>query len=176
MIPQDIREFIKSFSYGFLGTADLVGKPNISIKGIVDVDKDRLYFFDLFKAKTRKNLEKNSRISFFVIDWDNFIGYQLKGRAKIMDKGEVLEKYMNIWEKALNELKEHISVPTFETWFRKVELEKETANTVTLNAPSEFVKEWLETKYKSLIESTLSGLKNKDIKGYMLCLGFWLQP
>jgi len=34
----------------------------------------------------------------------------------------------------------------------------------TLNAPSEFVKEWLETKYKSLIESTLSGLKNKDIK------------
>ena len=71
---------------------------------------------------------------------------------------------MNIWEKALNELKEHLSVPTFETWFRKVELEKETANTVTLNAPSEFVKEWLETKYKSLIESTLSGLKNKDIK------------
>jgi len=71
---------------------------------------------------------------------------------------------MNIWEKALNELKEHLSVPTFETWFRKVELEKETANTVTLNAPSEFVKEWLETKYKSLIESTLSGLKNKDIR------------
>ncbi|MEA3313526.1 MAG: chromosomal replication initiator protein DnaA [Caldisericota bacterium] len=71
---------------------------------------------------------------------------------------------MNIWKKALNELKEHLSVPTFETWFRKVELEKETANTVTLNAPSEFVKEWLETKYKSLIESTLSGLKNKDVK------------
>ncbi len=71
---------------------------------------------------------------------------------------------MNIWEKALNELKEHLSVPTFETWFRKIELEKETANAVTLNAPSEFVKEWLETKYKSLIESTLSGLKNKDVK------------
>ncbi|MCD6081046.1 MAG: hypothetical protein B6D53_00405 [Candidatus Omnitrophica bacterium 4484_49] len=104
MIPQDIREFIKSFSYGFLGTADLAGKPNISIKGIVDVDKDRLYFFDLFKAKTRKNLEKNSRISFFVIDWDNFIGYQLKGRAKIMDKGEVLEKYMNIWENKRKDL------------------------------------------------------------------------
>lgn len=71
---------------------------------------------------------------------------------------------MNIWEKALNELKEHLSVPTFETWFRKIELEKETADSVTLNAPSEFVKEWLETKYKSLIESTLSGLKNKDVK------------
>ncbi len=71
---------------------------------------------------------------------------------------------MNIWEKALNELKEHLSVPTFETWFRKIELEKETADTVILNAPSEFVKEWLETKYKSLIESTLSGLKNKDVK------------
>ncbi len=71
---------------------------------------------------------------------------------------------MNIWEQALNELKEHLSVPTFETWFRKIELEKETADSVTLNAPSEFVKEWLETKYKSLIESTLSGLKNKDVK------------
>ncbi|HDL09891.1 MAG TPA: pyridoxamine 5'-phosphate oxidase family protein [Candidatus Omnitrophica bacterium] len=104
MIPEGIRKFIKNFSYGFLGTADLDGKPNISIKGIVDVDKTRLYFFDLFKAKTRKNLEKNSRISFFVIDWDNFIGYQLKGKAQIVDKGEVLEKYMNIWENKRKDL------------------------------------------------------------------------
>lgn len=104
MIPDDIREFIKKFSYGFLGTADLDGKPNISIKGIVDVDKSRLYFFDLFKAKTRKNLEKNIRISFFVIDWDNFIGYQFKGKAQIVDKGEVLEKYMTLWENKRKDL------------------------------------------------------------------------
>ena len=104
MIPQEIRDFIKEFSYGFLGTSDGEGKPNISIKGIVDIDTDKVYFFDLFRAKTRKNLELNPRISFFVIDLDNFIGYQLKGKARIIDGGELFERYLRIWEKKRRDL------------------------------------------------------------------------
>lgn len=71
---------------------------------------------------------------------------------------------MDIWEEALNELKDHLSVPTFETWFRSVKLASDTGDTVTLEVPSEFAKEWLDTRYRSLIESTLSDIKKKKVK------------
>ncbi len=103
MIPIDIRKFIKNFSYGFLGTSDKDGKPNISIKGIVSADSKRLYFCDLFTAKTKKNLDVNPRISFFVIDWNSFVGYQFKGKAKVECKGELFEKHINSWERKRND-------------------------------------------------------------------------
>jgi len=103
MIPIKIRKFIKNFPYGYLGTSDKNGKPNISIKGIVDVDSDRVYFFDLFAARTRRNLEINKKISFFVINLDSFIGYQLKGKALVEDKGDVFNRCLDKWEKKRNE-------------------------------------------------------------------------
>ncbi len=103
MIPVKIREFIKNFPYGFLGTSDKIGKPNISIKGIVHVDSNRVYFCDLFMAKTRKNLGINPKISFFVIDWDSFTGYQLKGKAEIVAQGELYKKYLDVWERKRND-------------------------------------------------------------------------
>ncbi len=71
---------------------------------------------------------------------------------------------MNVWDKALSVLKKSLSVPTFETWFKPVELASETDETVVLKMPSEFAKEWLETKYLSLIESTLSDIRKKPTK------------
>ena len=103
MIPVKIRKFIKNFPYGYLGTSDKSGNPNISIKGIVDIDSDRVYFFDLFAAKTKKNLEINKQISFFVINLDSFIGYQLKGTAWIEEKGEIFKGYLDKWEKKRDE-------------------------------------------------------------------------
>ncbi|MDP8253154.1 MAG: pyridoxamine 5'-phosphate oxidase family protein [Candidatus Kaelpia aquatica] len=103
MIPIEIRKFVKKFSYGFLGTSDKGGKPNISIKGVVSVDSKSLYFCDLFMAKTKKNLEINPQISFFVIDWDSFVGYQFKGKAKVEFKGELFEKHVSSWERKRND-------------------------------------------------------------------------
>ncbi len=71
---------------------------------------------------------------------------------------------MDVWKEALNELKDHLSVPTFETWFRSVKLASDTGDTVVLEVPSEFAKEWLDTRYRSLIESTLSDIKKEKIK------------
>jgi chromosomal replication initiator protein len=71
---------------------------------------------------------------------------------------------MNVWDKALGILKDSLSVPTYETWFKPVELATETEETVILKVPSEFAKEWLETKYLSLIESALSEARKKPTK------------
>ncbi|HEO63656.1 MAG TPA: pyridoxamine 5'-phosphate oxidase family protein [Candidatus Omnitrophica bacterium] len=99
MIPIEIRKFIKGFPYGFLGTCDRDGKSNISIKGIISVDSRKIYFCDLFQAKTSKNLQLNPKLSFFVIDWNSFVGYQLKGVATMEREGEVFKKHIDIWEK-----------------------------------------------------------------------------
>ena len=68
---------------------------------------------------------------------------------------------MNVWDKALTILKKNLSVPTYETWFKPVELKAETGETVILKVPSEFAKEWLETKYLSLIKSALTEIRKK---------------
>jgi len=73
------------------------------------------------------------------------------------------EADMNTWEKALTIMKEALSVPTYETLFRPVQFDSETDTDIILKVPSEFVKELLETKYSSLIESTLSELKGSQV-------------
>jgi len=70
---------------------------------------------------------------------------------------------MDSWQKALEKLKENLSVPTFETWFKPVECAEETHERIVLRVPSEFVKEWLETKYLSLIKSALEEVKNGPV-------------
>jgi len=71
---------------------------------------------------------------------------------------------MNTWEKALTIMKAQLSVPSFETWFRPVTLQEEKEDEIVLNVPSQFVKDWLETKFLSLIQTTLSELLGKEMK------------
>jgi chromosomal replication initiator protein len=71
---------------------------------------------------------------------------------------------MNSWEKALTIMKTQLSVPSFETWFRPVTLQEEKEDEIILSVPSQFVKDWLETKFLSLIQTTLSEMSGKEIK------------
>jgi chromosomal replication initiator protein len=76
------------------------------------------------------------------------------------ERGEI----MNNWEKALTLMKSQLSVPTFETWFKPVRLHEEKEDEIILKVPSQFVKDWLETKYFSLINTTLSEILGKELK------------
>ncbi|MGB9694691.1 MAG: chromosomal replication initiator protein DnaA [Caldisericaceae bacterium] len=67
---------------------------------------------------------------------------------------------MDNWEKALQIMKATLSKPTYETWFKPVLLDSENENEVVLKVPSEFARDWLETKYLSLIQNTLSEVRN----------------
>jgi len=71
---------------------------------------------------------------------------------------------MNTWEKVLNQIKDMLSVPAFETWFRPVEFVSETENELVLQAPSNLVKEILETKFRSLIKTTILEQTGKDLE------------
>jgi chromosomal replication initiator protein len=71
---------------------------------------------------------------------------------------------MDNWEKALQIMKGQLSKPTFETWFKPVVFDSEDETQFVLKVPSEFARDWLETKYLSLIENTLSEVRNVQTK------------
>lgn len=69
---------------------------------------------------------------------------------------------MDTWQKALEIMRNDLSVPSYEALFKPVEFDSETEDIVYLKVPSEFVKEMLATRFSSLIESTISQIRGKE--------------
>jgi len=71
---------------------------------------------------------------------------------------------MNIWMKVLEQLKLQLTKPTFEMFFKQTSFIEETDQHIFISVPSEFVKDWLQTKYSSLILSSLVSVTGKEIE------------
>jgi chromosomal replication initiator protein len=56
-----------------------------------------------------------------------------------------------IWESCLDEIESNLSRPNFVTWFKNTSLVKQENGTAFVSVPNEFVKDWLNTKYKTTI-------------------------
>ena len=84
-----------------VSSASKDGKPNASLKGIVEViaEEGIIYFLDLYAEKTKRNLKENPQVSISVADIEDFTGYKFKGIAEVVDEGELFKKYTSRWEK-----------------------------------------------------------------------------
>lgn len=56
-----------------------------------------------------------------------------------------------IWESCLDEIESTLSRPNFVTWFKNTSLSKQENGTAYISVPNEFVKDWLNSKYKTTI-------------------------
>lgn len=91
-IPQGIREFLKNH-LAFVATADDKGMPNVVPKGDITVlGGDTIVFADLYSHQTRKNLSRNPAVAVCVINPASYTGYQLKGKARIVERGKEYEQ------------------------------------------------------------------------------------
>jgi predicted pyridoxine 5'-phosphate oxidase superfamily flavin-nucleotide-binding protein len=91
-IPKEVQEFMKG-KMAWVGTASPDGVPNATPKGTVQVlDDEHLVFADLFSRKTRENLLNNPKVSVTVIDEKSHKGYQIKGAAEMLSKGQLYEQ------------------------------------------------------------------------------------
>lgn len=86
-----------------------------------------------------------------------------------------------IWESCLDEIETSLSRPNFVTWFKNTNLSKQENGTAVISVPNEFVRDWLNNKYKTMIlgllmnyasgirsvEFTISKLSNKKPEGDM---------
>ncbi len=67
----------------------------------------------------------------------------------------------HIWQETLKKIKEKLTNPSFKTWFsdtKPIELNDE--NQLIIEVPNEFIKDWLQNRYKDLIAEILKDLTN----------------
>ncbi|MCD6581321.1 MAG: chromosomal replication initiator protein DnaA, partial [Desulfuromusa sp.] len=62
----------------------------------------------------------------------------------------------SIWPETLEILKSKISEQNISTWIKPIEPIKIMGNTLTVEVPNKFIKDWIVDNYKSMIEETLS--------------------
>ena len=99
MITSDIVQFFHNQRFTVISTIDKNGYPHNSCKGIVEIDeRGRVYLLDLYMAKTYENLRRNPHISITGVDEHKFIGYCLKGNAKITPRNKVSKRILKLWE------------------------------------------------------------------------------
>lgn len=103
MISPEIVEFFHNQRFTIISTIDKNGYPHNACKGIVEIDKDgKVYLLDLYLARTYENLKNNHRISITAVDEHKFVGYCLKGKAKIIPSDKVDKRVLKLWENKIN--------------------------------------------------------------------------
>ena len=68
--------------------------------------------------------------------------------------------YKQLWQRVLVEMELGISSANFATWFKDTRIVKEDGGVIVLSVPNAFVKEWLLTKYHSMILRSLRNLES----------------
>jgi len=68
-----------------------------------------------------------------------------------------------LWQKVLNQLKTQLSKPTFEMWFKNTTVIEDTEKSLKIGVPSEFARDWIQTRYFSLVNSTVNSIANNEI-------------
>jgi chromosomal replication initiator protein len=68
-----------------------------------------------------------------------------------------------VWQKTLEQLKTQLSKPTFEMWFKNTKVLEETDFNIKVAVPSEFARDWIQTRYLSLINSTIKSITEREI-------------
>ena len=102
MIKPEIVQFFHNQPFTIISTIDKKGYPHNSCKGIVEIDRSGIvYLLDLYTAVTYENLKNNSRISITAVNEHKFIGYSLKGKAKMVPKNKISKRVLKLWGKKI---------------------------------------------------------------------------
>jgi chromosomal replication initiator protein len=76
----------------------------------------------------------------------------------------------HVWRAALGELQVSLSPANYETWLKSTSLVEVDGNRFRIAAPNGFARDWLETRYRSLISQTLA-----RVVGYSVQVEFVVQ-
>ena len=98
-ITENIIRLLHKQGFVIVSTLDSKGGIHCSAKGIVGIESEgKIYLIDLYQGKTFNNLKLNSIISITVVDEDEFSGFTIKGKAKIIDRKKIKDHIIASWE------------------------------------------------------------------------------
>src|ERR671915_721341 len=69
-----------------------------------------------------------------------------------------------VWRAALGELQVSLSPANFETWLKETALVSVDDNRFHVAVPNGFAKDWLESRYRSLISQTLARIVGYSVQ------------
>ncbi len=68
-----------------------------------------------------------------------------------------------IWEKAQDDIKEKVGATSYETWFSTVQVKEKSPDTLIIETPDDFFKNWIVEHYKTFIQDTLQTLSTQSL-------------
>lgn len=74
-----------------------------------------------------------------------------------------MENIADLWNKALSTIETKISKPSFETWLKSTKAHSLQGDTLTITAPNEFARDWLEERYSQLIAGILYEITGEEL-------------
>lgn len=86
-------------------------------------------------------------------------------------RGLIVEQLDVLWEKVLEVIETKLSKPSFETWLQSTEISSLEDDNLTIVAPNDFARDWLESRYSTLIQETLY-----EVVGEKLIIKFVTMP
>ena len=75
-----------------------------------------------------------------------------------------MENIDSLWNQVLEKIKKKISKPSFETWMKATKAHTLKGDNLTVIAPNEFNRDWLEERYADLIADLLFEVTGEEIK------------
>ncbi len=72
--------------------------------------------------------------------------------------------YKKIWSTCLNQLENKITKATVDSWFRQVELDNMDNEKVYLTVKNQFIADWIQEHYYTIIQQTLAQITGKNLK------------
>jgi chromosomal replication initiator protein len=74
-----------------------------------------------------------------------------------------MENIDDLWNKALEDIEKKLSKPSFETWLKSTKAHSLNNDSLTITAPNEFARDWLESRYSQLISETLEAITGANL-------------
>ncbi len=97
-IPKEIVDFLHTQSFVIIASLDKGGFPHSSCKDIIKVDPEgKVYLVDVYHGVTAENIKRNPQVSISVVDEHKYMGYCLKGKAKLIPE-DISTEILKAWE------------------------------------------------------------------------------
>lgn len=97
-LSKEIVYFFSNQGFVIVSTLDPNGTIHCSAKGIAGINESgEVFLIDLYHAQTFSNLEKNPGISITSINEQQFVGFTLKGKAKIVKNDAIDTVIIDAW-------------------------------------------------------------------------------
>ncbi|KIL49196.1 chromosomal replication initiator protein DnaA [Jeotgalibacillus soli] len=74
-----------------------------------------------------------------------------------------MENITDLWNHALQNIEKKISKPSYETWLKSTKAFSLQRDTLTITAPNEFARDWLEGHYSQLISTVLKEVTGEEL-------------